>query len=907
MRRHHSGTGRERPWALIVGGLISGVLGAALPACESSQEPEADTRTSALDLVALRDGTHVIPNWRLQSSASLDVDGDVLSAPRFDDRGWLTVPARSTVMAGLIVNGRYPDPNFSTNLRDSVDPADFKVPWWYRQEFVVAPTAPGGRRRVHTFLRFAGGVISRGELWVNGTKLSGVAGTDDLAGAYPKYEFDISHLLRPGRNAIAIKAMPADPFRDLTVSFLDWSPLAPDNNMGIWRDVTIVRTGAVSVANPRALPELELPGLGRASLTLKAEVSNHGDTAIETTVAGVVTGGDRPIRIQQRTALGPHETKTVTFAAGDFAALRLEHPRIWWPAQFGEQPLYDLAMTVSNDHEVTDRATTQFGIRDVRSELTPQGYRRFLVNGKPFGVRGGGWASDLFLRPQPERLADELRYARDLGLNTIRMEGKEEDHELLELADRLGIMLLPGWECCTKWEKYSTWTEQDYRVAGASTLAEAQRMVNHPSVLGFFIGSDNAATARVEQTYIDALHAADFQAPIIPSAAAKSTPQLGASGMKMDGPYWWIPPNYWYEDKLGGAYGFASEVGSGPTIPELDSLKRFLTPTEIEDLWSKPNQAHYHLAKKEVFSKLAVFSTAMANRYGAPKDQADFLRKAQLSNYEANRAQFEAFGRDFSDAANPATGVIYWMLNNAWPTLYWHLWDHNLATAGSYFGAKKALRPLHVQYSYDDRSIVVVNTGLAAKDGLTVRATAFGMDGSVLSDERASAAAEANAAKRVLTLPAPSGTTGTYLVRLLLTDGSGREIDRNVYWLSTKADVLDYPQSTWWYTPTVSYADLTGLEGLAPATVASSSKTFATGEGLATEVTLRNTSQVVALALRASLRQGRGGAEVVPVRWSDNYVTLWPGESITLRADYRPGDLAGNIPHVQVSGFNVSP
>ena len=95
----------------------------------------------------------------------------------------------------------------------------------------------------------------------------------------------------------------------------------------------------------------------------------------------------------------------------------------------------------------------KFGIRDVRSELTAQGYRRFLVNGKPFGVRGGGWASDLFLRTQPGRLADQLRYVRDLGLNTIRMEGKQEDHELLELADQLGIMLLPGWECCTKWDR----------------------------------------------------------------------------------------------------------------------------------------------------------------------------------------------------------------------------------------------------------------------------------------------------------------------------------------------------------------------------------------------------------------------------------------------------------------------
>nr|BFF02290.1 hypothetical protein GCM10020241_39650 [Streptoalloteichus tenebrarius] len=541
-----------------------------------------------------------------------------------------------------------------------------------------------------------------------------------------------------------------------------------------------------------------------------------------------------------------------------------------------------------------------------RPPLNAQGDRRFEINGRPLLIRGAGWASDLFLRTQPQRLADQLRYVRDLGLNTLRLEGKQEDHELVELADRMGIMVLPGWECCTKWEKYGTWTDSDLAVAAASARSEARRLRDHPSVIGFLVGSDAAPPAAVERAYLDAFRSVDWQTPIISSAKRLSSPELGTSGMKMDGPYWWVPPNYWYNDRLGGAFGFASEVGPGPTIPELDSLRRYLSPAEIEDLWRHPDRRHYHLAQKEVFGTLTLFARAMNLRHGPPRDRDDFLRKAQLMNYEANRAQMEAFGRDFSDPARPATGVIYWMLNNAWPTLYWHLWDYNLAPAGSYFGAKNALRPLHVQYSYDDRSAVIVNTGPKDARGLTVRSTVFSVDGTVLADETVGGRdVGSGSALRALTVPR---SQGTHLLRLLLLDSEGRQVDRNVYWLSDRVDELDYANSTWWHTPITSGADYTGLQSMPEARIATSVRTEPGPDGtLRTVVTIRNPagSGPAAFFLRANLRRGPDGDQVTPVRWSDNYVTLWPGESTELRAEYRAGDLGGARPHVEVTGWNT--
>ncbi|WP_177242527.1 glycosyl hydrolase 2 galactose-binding domain-containing protein [Amycolatopsis marina] len=848
-----------------------------------------------------------VPDWRLASSSATAAEGDTISRPGFADREWLRVPARSTVLAGLVAAGRYPDLKYSTNLRDAVDPADFAVPWWYRRELLAVPK-PG----THTFLRFNGGVISRGEVWFNGTKL---AGTDEMVGAYPMHEFDVTHLLRPGRNAIAVKAMPADPFRDLTVSFLDWSPPAPDNNMGIWRDVELVSTGPVSLLDPRALPELEVPALDKAAVTVKAEVRNNTTRRVAATVRGRID----KIDVAKRVSLEPEQTRTVEFTPAEFAQLNLRDPKVWWPAQLGGQPRYRLSMSAEVGGTSADRAERKFGIRDVRSELTPQGYREFFVNGKPFGARGGGWSSDLFLRTQPERLADQLEYVRDLGLNTIRLEGKQEDHELLEHADQMGIMLMPGWECCTKWEAWAKknathpWTEEDSRVAAESGLAEARRMVNSPSILGFFIGSDNYATAEIEKLYLDAFAEVDFRVPVLPSAARRPStvpppPLLGEAGMKMDGPYWWVPPNYWYGTRLGGNYGFASEVGSGPMIPELDSLRKFLTEDEITDLWRNPDQPHYHLAKKEVFSTLTDLTRALEHRYGPIRDLEDFLRKAQLSNYEGNRAQFEAYGRDFGDPRDPATGVIYWMLNNPWPTLYWHLFDHTMGTNGSYYGAKTALRPVHVQYSYDDSSVAVVNTGPDEVSGLTVRATQFDVDGRVLAENSAPVQVGSGSSQRALAMPKPADVDGAYFLRLVLEDARSKQVDRNVYWLSTKDDVVDHSKATWWHSPTVEYADMTELQDLPGArVVAENARTSVRGGKAVTEVTVRNTSAepTVGFFLRASLRKGANGTQLTPATWSDNYVTLWPGEKLTLRAEYDVADLGAAVPHVQLSGWNV--
>ncbi|WP_052489051.1 sugar-binding domain-containing protein, partial [Streptomyces sp. 150FB] len=845
-----------------------------------------------------------IRSWQVQSSTTVGDDGAALSAPGHSTHGWYVAPARSTVVAALLADGLYPDVFRSTNLR-AIDPALFQVPWWYRSTFTVNGGAHSGR----TVLR-ADGVIPGADVWVNGKQ---VATRQTVQGAYTVNDIDISSVVRPGENAIAFKIPPADPDKDLSIGWVDWNQTPPDNNMGIWRDVEILRTGDVSLHNAHVTPELSLPSLDHAGLTVAVDAHNAAATAATVDVAGTVGGHGAPIAFGRRVDLGPGETRTVTFTPADTPALNVRKPAVWWPAGEGAHPLYDLKVTASLAGAVSDRASAEFGIRSVTSSVAPGGGRQFVVNGRKIQLRGGGWAPDMFLRDDQRRTAAQLGYVTDLGLNTVRLEGKLENPEFFDMADRDGIMVLPGWECCDKWEAWAgtggeDWTAEDHTTAVRSAASEAVLLNNHPSVVAFLIGSDNAPPADIAKSYTDAFGKAGWSLPLVSAASDQSTSATGDSGMKMTGPYAYVPPNYWYStrDDEGGAVGFNSETSAGEAIPRQSTLDQMMTPEEQRQLWQEPGTAQYHAGGDgSQFADLSLFDNALTERYGAPTALSDYVRKSQLANYEATRAQFEAYGSR-ADAAEPATGVIYWMLNSAWPSLHWHLFDHNLDQAGGYFGAKKANEPVHIQYGYDSQAVQVVNHTPDATGALTANVQLRDLDGTVKLDRRTKLApVPGGHTADAATVAPPAGLTSTYFVELTLTDSHGKQVSHNVYWTSTKPDVLDHANTTWYYTPQSAYADLTGLERLSAADVRSTVDSTTSGGRTTTRVTLRNAGTVPAVDLHATVLGARHGAEVVPVSWSDDDITLFPGQRTTLTATYRTADLHGDRPAVDLTGFNT--
>ena len=859
--------------------------------------------TFAPTAVARGAGSSVeIAHWQIQSSAKAQQGGAEISSGGFTAADWYPVSGRATVMAGLLENGKYPDVFHDDNLR-AVEVPDaghhqFVVPWWYRTQFNLTNV-----RGLHTLVR-SNGLIASADVWVNGHE---VASHADVAGAYPVHEFDVTRWVHAGANVLALRMQPADPQRDFSLGWVDWNPLPPDNNMGPWRGVDIVQTGPVQLRFPEVASVLS-PDLSRAALTVKVEASNLDRVAHAVTLTGKVAG----VPLQRTVQLAPGQTQTISFAPRTDPGLDLDHPKVWWPIDMGAQPLYGLQLDVSVAGVVSDRAHASFGIRSVTSRLTAQGYRQFLVNGKPVLIRGAGWAPDMFLRHDHRRMDAEFSYIRNLGLNTIRSEGKLEDQYFYDLADRYGIMILAGWECCDKWEAWAKtggepWDDADMRIAQASMASEARLLRNHPSVIGFLIGSDNAPPPAVAKMYVDTLHAEDWDTPIVSAASDQASKTAGPSGMKMAGPYAWVPPSYWYADKLGGAFGFDSEVSAGADIPRLEDVERMLSPLTREALWKYPDIRQYHAADSwSPFATLAPFDAALAARYGAPQSLADYVQKAQLANYDNVRAQFEAFNAH-QDAARPATGVIYWMLNNAWPSLHWHLYDWYMNPAGAYFGAKKANEPLHVQYSYDDRGLVLVNHTPKDERDLQVRVRVRNLDGSVRYENRWEGLGTArNSAREFAALPVVSGLSPTYFIELVLTSSDGQPISRNVYWLSTRKDVLDWKHSNWYMTPVTQYADFTALQSLPAATTDVRATTRRDGDDNVTTVTLAvpESSQAAALFQHVSIRTAAHGKPVLPILWSDNDVTLWPGESVTLTARYAAGVAAA--PVVELSGWNVA-
>ncbi|WP_330299664.1 glycoside hydrolase family 2 protein [Streptomyces sp. NBC_00503] len=908
---------RTRVRALAVAGLLC-ALTAAAPARGSAPAATADAAGTApgpppVTVVAATPGsTTALAGYAVQSTARVPETAAAVSTPGYGAGGWYPAGPRSTVLAALLTHGTYPHPFYSTN-QQKIPAAEFTVPWWFRSDFTVADTA------ARTALDFSG-VISSADVFVNGRQ---VAAASTVTGAYTHHELDVTALVRKGANTVAFRIRPNNPHKHLTTGWLDWLQPPADANMGIVRDVLVRRGGPVALRDAHVVTGLTLPALDSADLTVKAKLRNDSAAQVTTTVTGTLTGpatgapdpAFAPFR--QDVTLRAHETKTVTFAPAGHPQLHLKSPRVWWPAGMGAQDLYGLHLTATASGTLSDAADETFGIRELRAPLNSDGARQYRINGRPLLIRGGGWSPDEFLRWDRTYVEDRLKYALDLGLNTLRLEGHLEPDEFFDLTDRYGILTLPGWQCCGKWEGQvngteagELWEEDDYRVAAASMAAEAARLRRHPSVASFLIGSDFAPDAEIERGYVDALRAADWPTPVVPAASAASAPLTGGSGMRMTGPYDWVPPGYWYDKREGGATGFNSETSAGPSVPTLDTLRRMMSPAELETLWRDPSARQYHRSPSKTFATLKLYDEALTARYGAASSLEDYVRKAQLAQYENVRAQFEAYARNAKDTRAPSTGVVYWMFNSGWTSLHWQLLDRHLDQGGAYFGAKKANEPLHVQYSYDDRTVAVVNRRHEPATQLTARVTLFTPDGVAKYDRTARGLAVGGdgAKTTALTLPASvDGLPTTYLARLVLSDGEGRELSRNVYWLSTRPDVLNYPATDWYYTPTTSYADLTGLRSM-PATrpTATASTTTRDASASTTTITLRHAGPGSTPALLADVHLvDDKDRPVLPVRWSDNRVSLWPGDSLTLTATYRTADLHGSTPHLRISGWNT--
>jgi len=876
--------------------------------------------------------------WLIQAAREVRARGEDVSRSGFDTAGWAPASVPGTVLGALVENGRYDDPYTGTNLR-AVPREPFESAWWYRTVFLLSEA----EARKTVLLEFDG-INYAANVWLNGRL---IVAADEARGAFRRFQCDVSRVVVGGDNTLAVEIVPPRP-GDFTLGFVDWNPPAPDRNMGLVRPVRLRFCEGISIENPFVRTALNVETLAEARLTVTADLVNHTYRA----VWGVLDVRMEGVHLSQEIYVGAQATKRVVFTPERYPELRLANPRLWWPHDLGLSPLQVVDLRFMTGQQVSDLTTVRFGIRDVADYRTPEGHRGFKINGKPVLIRGAGWTDDLLLADTPQTIEAELQYVRHMNLNCIRCEGIwGKDQTLYDLCDEYGILVMVGWSCQWEYEQYLG-RPVDERYGGVTALEDIDlisrswrdqvlALRNHPGIFVWTVASDKLPTPVLEREYQEIFRSCDPTRPYLVSTGGVGSEQRticrqeltseisGCSGVKMLGPYDHTPPVYWYTDtRRGGAYGFNTETSPGAVVPTLESLRKMIPPGH---LWPVDEVWDFHCGLNE-FHTLDRYREALAQRYGAAHSVEEFTRKAQTLNYELLRPMLEAFrvhqGR--------ATGVIQWMLNAAWPKMYWQLYDWYLMPTGAFYGAKKACEPLQLVYHYGENSIYFVGRavptpskgdggrrdqpaekaagaadvaplfttlGWAPATNLQADIQVYDIESKPALATHLALDAESEVPQRILELPHLDQVSTTYFLSLRLRDANGKELGGNFYWLSRKPDVLDYQakvEPREYYTPSREYADLTMLNHLPPARIDVIYRIKAAGRKATVE--LANRSGRIAFFLELLLTDEHTGEPIVPVFWQDNYVSLLPNETRIVAVTF---PARTQMPLLTVRGWNV--
>jgi exo-1,4-beta-D-glucosaminidase len=844
--------------------------------------------------------------WLIQASADVASPGDAISTPGFETTDWLPTAVPSTVLAALVAHGRHQDLYVGTNLKQ-VPTEPFEQPWWYRAEFSVSEDEVA-----KTVLLEFDGINHAANIWVNGRQ---IATANDAKGTYRRFQFDVSDVVIVGENVVAVEVVPPQP-GDFSTGFVDWNPPPPDRNMGLFRPVTLHLCGGVSIDNPFVQSRLNLETLAEADLTVSVDVANHCSEAM----SGILEGRIESIGFSVEVHLGPQETKTIVFDPQEHRQLHVAQPRVWWPYELGTPELYQLDLQFVADGPVSDARSLLFGIRDVADYWTAEGHRGFRVNGHDVLIKGAGWTDDLLLAETPERIEAQLRYVKHMNLNCVRCEGIWGiDQTLYDLCDEYGILMMVGWSCHWEHEQYLG-KPVDERYGGIVSPEDIELIANswedqilwlrhHPSIFVWAVASDKMPAPDLERRYLETFRKYDPTRPYLASTGGFGSDQhiigseeivsdvSGDSGMKMLGPYAYTPPVYWYTDtQRGGAYGFNTETGPGAVVPTLESLKKMIPE---DHLWPIDEHWDFHCGLNE-FDTLDRFREAMRRRYGEAESLEAFSSKAQALNYELMRPMFEAF----RVSKGLATGVVQWMLNAAWPKMYWQLYDWSLMPTGAFYAARKACMSPQLIYHYGDNNIYLVNDRLTEFSGLRAEIRLYDIESKLSLAAHMPVDIKPESAAKIFTLPVFDRIKTAYFLDLRLTDKQHRAVAENFYWLSTKPDVLDYDAKVepWeYYTPCRRYADFTALNSLPTAEIGVKHSFEAAKAGSKVTVELENQSDTIAFFVELLLTDG-AGEPLVPVFWQDNFVSLLPHEERTVTGEF-PG--AVENPALIVRGWNI--
>lgn len=501
-------------------------------------------------------------NWEVFSSEEAQTGGQEISMPSFNTEKSYQVDLPATVMAALVRNKVYEDIYHSDNLK-KVPKEPFTKSWWYRKTFQLDELSPSDFYSV-----VFEGLNYKANIWLNGKLLADSAMVE---GCFRMWDFPVTSHLQKGENVLAVEIIPPKD-DDLTIGFVDWNPWPPDNNMGLWRPVNLIKTQAVRLKNAFVKPSLDTKTLNNATLKISADLINQSKEKRKGNVEVQLDG----FKLKQEYELAPEETKRIVFSPDQYSKLKISNPDIWWPHNMGEPNMYTMQMEATYENKVSDSTSVRFGIREIEDYFNENGHRGYKINGKKLLIKGAGWVDDLFLDDSDEKVLDQIRYVKHMNLNTIRLEGFwGKNKAIYDYADENGILVMIGWSCQWEWEDYCNRPDTEYlAIRTPDEIASHARayqdqvewLRNHPSLFLWVYGSDKLLVPDLEKKLNQMIDEEDGSRPILNSCGSAVSEVTGESGVKMNGPYGYVTPNYWYVDDKKKARRLASIPKRAPAF-----------------------------------------------------------------------------------------------------------------------------------------------------------------------------------------------------------------------------------------------------------------------------------------------------------------------------------------------------
>lgn len=897
-----------------------------------------------------------LEHWKIINSSEVTDEGDQVSQIAYPANGWYSAIVPTTVLNALVKENVYPDPRIGLNNYLIPDVSDefnarmdlakynylkngrnpWQDPYWYRTE-ITLPKSYKGKKVWLTLY----GINYRADVWVNGRL---VADKNDIVGMFRRFKLDITDYALPGaNNCVAVKIYQVDHpgiptpgtqlkvfgpvrghsydiFKDETLKISggwDCAPVVRDRNMGIYQKVTIEATDEVVIENPFIVTTLPKQDTSLADVNIKLEVKNTSGKAIEGKVNALITlvndvkfptytkhmeGYLKPIKITKKVSLGAGEKKVVELTSEDFPSLLIKNPYLWYPNGYGEQYLHHIKLSYNAGGKVSDTKEFDFGIREVEVGLNRvevggdkaevEYGRVYYVNGKRVFCKGGWIQPDILLEESDKRIYDEARLMAEANINLIGSEDMPSPSETwFESFDKYGLMWWHVFYQCYRMTP-GTETENnplDHNLAIVCVEDMMLRYRNHPSIISWVGVNEVLMNENLYRLTKEKVKSLDTTRIYIPTTSYHwdvdaLTPYLKEdlpTGTTDDGApdYNWAPSSYFF-DKVREVYlqMFRNELGM-PSVPMYNSLRKFIPTAEstanvnspifpLDSIWAE------HGAWDVSNYCYRSYDNAIRTMFGDPRTAKEYADNAQFLSADGYRAMFEAANHRMWDITS---GVMIWKINSCWPDVCWQIYDWYLAPNASYYFAKKAMEPVHVQLNANDFKISVINASHRVLDDVKVTAKVINNDMRVAWQHSQQLTVSPDCYKEIITVPQHGKYSYNYFVKLELHDKAGKLLSENLYWFYSQH--MDF----FWFTS----MEKPELKKEVKVSKEEGEYVFS--------ICLKNEFARLSHFNHLTLQDARG-EEINPVFWSDNFITLFPGDEKVITARVAVSDAGGVAP-----------